>query len=157
MKFSTKEDVEAPAEIVFGAVSDFAAFERSALRRGADVARVDPAAEAGVGMTWSLRFPVRGKMRRVVCELDEYDPPSGLRCRIEGKGFNGMLTLGLVALSRSRTRLAVQLEVKPQTLAARLLLQSVRLNRASYTRRFEGRVQKFAADLELRHLTSRAP
>lgn len=157
MKFSTKEDVEAPAELIFAAMSDFAGFERSAMRRGAEVARVDPAGEVGVGMTWSLRFPVRGKMRRVVCELEEYDPPVGIRCRIEGSGFEAMLTLGLVALSRSRTRLGVQLEVKPRTLAARLIIQSVRLNRASHTRKFEGRVQKFAADLELRHLKCRTP
>lgn len=151
MKFSTKEDVEAPAELIFAAMSDFAAFERSAMRRGAEVARVDPAGEVGVGMTWSLRFPVRGKMRRVVCELEEYDPPLRIRCRMEGSGFDGVLTLDLVALSRSRTRLAVQIEVKPRTLTARLLIQSVRLNRASHSRKFEGRVQKFAADVELRH------
>ncbi len=155
MKFSTKEDVEAPAELIFAAMSDFVAFERSAMRRGAEVARVDPVGEVGVGMTWSLRFPVRGKMRRAVCELEQYDPPVGIRCRIESSGFDGVLTLGLFALSRTRTRLAVQLEVKPRTLAARLLIQSVRLNRSSYTRRFEGRVQKFAADLELRHLKLR--
>ena len=157
MKFSTKEDVEAPAELIFSAMSDFASFERSAMRRGAEVARVDPAAEVGIGMTWSLRFPVRGKMRRAVCELEQFDPPNGLRCRMESNGFDGLLTLGLVALSRTRTRLGVQLEVKPRTLTARLLLQSVRLNRASYVRRFEGRVQKFASELELRHLSRRMP
>ncbi len=157
MKFSTREDIEAPAEVVFDAMSDFAAFERSAMRRGAEVSRVDRVADLGVGLTWSLRFPVRGKMRRAVCELEQYDPPNGMRCRLESSGFDGLLTLGLVALSRSRTRLGVQLEVKPLTLKARLLLQSVRLNRASYERRFEGRVQKFASDLELRHLKRRMP
>ncbi len=155
MKFSTKEDIEAPADLIFDAMSDFAAFERSAMRQGAEVTRVDPVADIGAGMTWSLRFPIRGKMRRAVCELEQFDPPAGLRCRIESTAFEGSLTLGLVALSRSRTRLGVQLEVKPRTLAARLLMQTARLNRASYTRRFEGRVQKFAAELELQQIKRR--
>jgi len=41
MKFSTREDVEAPVDYVFGQISDFGAFERQALRRGADVRRLD--------------------------------------------------------------------------------------------------------------------
>lgn len=149
MKFSTREDIEAPAEVVFAAISDFAGFERAALRRGAEVARSDPSAAPGPGMTWSLRFRARGKMRRVLCTLDRLDPPNGLSCALESSGFTGSLTATLVGLSRSRTRLAVQLEILPRTLAARLLIQTARLNRGTYQRRFEERVQKFAAGIEL--------
>lgn len=150
VKFSTREDVEVPAEAVFAAVSDFAAFERAALRRGAEVARADLGTGPGPGMTWSLRFRARGRMRRVVCTLDHFDPPNALVCRLDGGSFGGALTVNLVALSRARTRMAVQLELLPRTIAARLLVQTARLNRGAYTRRFEERVQKFAAEIELR-------
>jgi uncharacterized protein YndB with AHSA1/START domain len=150
VKLSTRQDIEVPAEAVFAAVSDFAAFERAALRRGAEVARTDLGAEPGPGMTWSLRFRARGRMRRVVCTLDHFDPPNALVCRLDGGSFGGALTVNLVALSRARTRMAVQLELLPRTIAARLLIQTARLSRGAYTRRFEDRVQKFAAEVELR-------
>lgn len=149
MKFSTREDIEAPASAVFAAASDFAAFERAVLRRGAEVARADLSALPGPGMAWSVRFPVRGRMRRLVCTLDHYDPPNALSCRIDGSGFGGTMTLNLVALSRGRTRLAVQLEIRPLTIAARLMVQAARLNRSAHARRFEERVQRFAAGVEL--------
>ena len=41
MKFSTREDIEAPVDHVFAEVSDFAGFERRALRHGADITRLD--------------------------------------------------------------------------------------------------------------------
>jgi hypothetical protein len=155
VRFSTREDIEAPAGAVFAALTDFAAFERAALKRGAEVARADLTVAPGQGMTWSLRFPVRGRMRRVVCTLDRFDQPAALICQIDGSGFAGTLTLGLVSLSANRTRVAVQLEIKPRTLAARLLIQTARLNRAAYSRRFEARVQKFAAGIELRQAQER--
>lgn len=157
MKFSTKEDIEAPAEFVFDALANFPVYERAALRRGADVTRVDRLAETGPGLTWSLRFPVRGKMRRIVCELERFERPEAMDFIAESPGFNAWLNVGLVALSRTRTRLAVDLVIKPRTLTARLMLQSIRLNKASYTRRFQSRVQKYAAELELRHLGPRMP
>lgn len=155
MKFSTREDIEVPAEAVFAAVSDFAAFERAALRHGAEVARTDLAAMPGPGMTWSVRFRARGRMRRVICTLDHFDPPNALVCGLDGGSFSGALTVNLVALSRGRTRMAVQLELRPQTIAARLLIQTARLNRGGWTRRFEERVQKFAAGIELRQAQRR--
>ena len=155
MKLSTREDIESPAGTVFAAASDFAAFERTALRRGAEVARADLSAPPGPGTAWSIRFPLRGRMRRIVCTLDHFDPPNALSCRIDGSGFGGVMTVNLVALSRGRTRLAVQLEILPRTIAARLLIQTARLNRGAYTRRFVERVQKFAADVELREAQRR--
>lgn len=156
MKFSTREDIEAPAEAVFAAVSDFAAFERAALRRGVEVARSDPSAAPGPGLTWSVRFRLRGRMRRMVCTLDHFDPPNALVCALDGGSFRGAMTVNLVALSRGRTRMAVQLEIRPQTIAARLMIQTARLSRGRWARRFEERVRAFAAAIELRQAQAQA-
>ena len=55
MKFSTREDIEAPIAYVFDRVADFPAYERRALRQGAEVScRTDGAAQ--VGTVWDVEF-----------------------------------------------------------------------------------------------------
>ena len=79
MIFETKEDINAPIEQVFPHISDFAGFERSALRRGAEVARLDNLRTAGPGMKWDLKFNLRGKLRDVHMEMVHYAPPTSMR------------------------------------------------------------------------------
>ncbi|MCB2115780.1 MAG: SRPBCC family protein [Rhodobacteraceae bacterium] len=150
MKFSHRVDIGAPDEAVFRALTDFTAFERAAMRRGAEVIRSSPGAAITQGTSWSLRFSYRGKMRRLVCSLDRLTPQSGFLCRLESTGFDGTLSADIIPLSKARSRLTVQLELKPQSFKARLLLQSARLNRAAYARKFETRVAGFAEEVERR-------
>jgi len=63
MKFSTKEDIEAPIDVVFEMLCDFEMFERGAMRRSAEVQWTDIKTVRGVGMTWSAMFNLRGKRR----------------------------------------------------------------------------------------------
>ena len=60
MKFSTKEDIEAPLDHVFARLTDFDGLERSALRRGAEVTRVDTQAKAAGGSIWDATFDTTG-------------------------------------------------------------------------------------------------
>ena len=61
MHFSTFNDVQAPIDWVFRQFTDFPAFERQALRRGADIKRLNPALPDGLGAVWDVRFQFRGK------------------------------------------------------------------------------------------------
>ena len=67
MKFSTREDIEAPIEHVWAQISNFDAFERQALRRGAEIARSD--SQGAPGLTW--RAPLRKDLSRPLKEAED--------------------------------------------------------------------------------------
>jgi hypothetical protein len=65
--------------------------------------------------------------------------------------FEGTVTVEVVAMSARRTRMHVASEVAPLSLAARLLLQSLKLAKARVSRRYDKRVAQLAAEIEARH------
>lgn len=151
MKFSTREDIEAPIEQVFAAISDFDTFERQALRRGADVQRQDSFGRPGLGSEWHARFPFRGKEREVDARVVEFDAPNGLAVESDAHGISGMLTVDLMALSPRRTRLQIGLDLRPQNLSARLLIQSLKFAKTNLSKRFSNRIWQFARSIEGRY------
>ncbi len=151
MKFVEKEDIEAPIEYVFSQITDFPALERSALRRGAEVQRVNEMSTPGKGMAWDTAFMLRGKRRQMRLEITDYDPPNCLIVESDSANLKGHMMLDLVALSRRRTRLSVSVSVSAKSLSARLLLQSLKLARTNMTKRFALRVADYAKDLEDRY------
>ncbi|SLN39742.1 hypothetical protein PSA7680_01966 [Pseudoruegeria aquimaris] len=145
MKLSANEDIEAPIDTVFRAVTDFDFFERSALRRGIDVTRTD-----GAKPHWSMGFDYRGKARRLEADLIEMETPSLVKFRGKMGGIYGDLDVELVPLSRNRTRLSVATVLKAESLTGKLLLQSLKLAKSKITKRYKKRVGSFAADVEKR-------
>ena len=92
MKFSTKEDIDAPIDAVFDMLCEFDQFERAAMRRGAEVQRVDQLAEPGAGMQWEAAFDMRGKRRELQVEMDRFDRPTEMKLNTRSQG----LTLSLI-------------------------------------------------------------
>lgn len=144
MKFSTRKDLDSPADAVFDNLSNFAVFEAAALKRGARV----EAAGAGDARLWRVHFPLRGKTREIAVALSRFDRPGALGFSGESRSFQIELALTLLALSRTRTRLGVELDVRPRSLSGRLLLQTLRLSKAAYARRFDAAVERFARKVE---------
>lgn len=151
MKFSTREDIEAPIDYVFARVTDFSGIERQALRRGADIQRLDAAPLPVVGSAWQVAFKFRGKDRKMKAEIVKMDAPTLLRIDTTASGISGETTVELVALSRNRTRISATIELNPQSLSSRLLLQSFKLAKNNLTRKFKARVSDFAEVVEDRY------
>lgn len=147
MKFSTREDIEAPMDYVFGRISDFASFEKRALRQGAQVARRQTGA-VSEGDIWDIAFSFRGRDRKVVATLVQLDPAQGIRIDSVSDGLTALTQVELVALSPARTRVMVTFELKPGSLTARLLVQSLKLAKAKLAKRFSARVLSYAEDIE---------
>lgn len=151
MNIGVSEDVAAPIAYVFDQLSDFSRFERAVLRRGADVSRLDNLGAPGAGMAWDTAFDLRGRRREVRLELTGFDPPNGMVFDTCSQSLRGGLTVDLVALSRARTRISLAVEMRPLTLSARLLVQSLRLARNSVTKRVRAGLDTVARDIEERY------
>ncbi len=147
MKFSTREDIAAPADHVFAYISDFSTFERQALRRGADVSRID-SGPYKPGSGWDIAFKYRGRDRRMRTMLDRLDAPQVIQLSSVASGIEGATEIELVSLSPTRTRMAVSIDLTANSLAARLLLQSLKLAKSSLTARFKKRIGAFAQTVE---------
>ncbi len=148
MQFSSKEDIEAGIEQVFDMLSEFEGFERSAIRRGIEVQRKEAMGTPQVGMGWHAKFILRGKPRELDLTLTQYDRPNAMRFEAQSQGLDGSMALDLVPLSQRRTRMSVALEIKPKTLSARLMVQSMKLAKTNLTKRFKLRVAHYAKELE---------
>ena len=143
MKFSTRTDIDAPIDYVFARVSEYDALERQAMRRGVTVQRRADATQP----SWDLKVPFRGKLRDMRADVIETDPPHSLKAVALSGGLNMEIGLTLVALSPRRTRLLLGYEVRPQTLSARILVQSVKFAKNTLQKRFEKRVETMSERL----------
>jgi len=148
MQFAAREDIEAPIDAVFAEITDFKRFERGAMRRGAEVARTDTLSEPGNGMCWQARFSLRGQMRDLTLRLSAYNPPDGIVIDMDAATVEAVMRIDLVALSRARTRIGVDLGVTPRNLAGRLMIQSAKLAKGDLAKRFRLRVADYAMELE---------
>lgn len=157
MKFKTREDIEATLEQVFEAVSDFDGMERAALRRGAQVVRTDDLAVPGQGMAWHTTFQYRNRSRTADMLLKTYDAPHQIELFSKVSGIEATVDVELMSLSRNRTRMTMSLDMRPRTIPARLLLQSMKLARASLLKRYRQRVANYAQSIEHRYRTTVHP
>ena len=151
MKFSMREDVEVPVDQAFASICDFDAYERSGMRRGAEVRRVDDLSKPGVGMTWATSIKMHGKKRDLELEMTHFDQPTEICVLSSINGINGTGQIELLAMSRGRTRILVEFELKPTNLSAHRLVQLLKLAKNSLTKCYKLRVAEFAKNIEDRH------
>lgn len=147
MKFTAREDIDAPIHVVYDHVSNFDRFERQMLRRGIDVRRDESCPAGVVGARWRARLDWRGKPYDVMAELASVEVDQGYAMELNGNGVVGLCVVDLVALSRTRTRMFVSADFSAQTFSAKLLLQSLRLGGRRLSDAFVTRVHRFARDI----------
>lgn len=148
MKLVTREDIEAPLATVFATFADTETWERAALRRGAEVTRVDRLATFGPGMAWAVAFDHRGKTRKMTVKLSKAEVPNALGFEFSAPSVEGTVALDFVELGPRRTRVSVLSEVKPRTLAARLVMQSMKLARGKVEQKYATRIAMICGEIE---------
>ena len=121
MKFSSHEDIEAPAQAVFAAPSENEQFQRMMQQRGVAMRRVDDRPEVGPGMAWEIDFKFRGRARKLRCLVTEVQGPERLCLSNESGGLTGDVAISVLTLAPQRSRVLVSVEMKPKSFSARLL------------------------------------
>lgn len=150
MRISAKQDVELPLARVWATLADFDGWERAALRRGAEVTRIDAQRHVVVGSNWSLRFAYRGRDRKMQLHLTRLDQPHHIGLEFRSAALEGQVQVELIEMAARRTRLHVITELKPMNLGARLYLQSLRLARSRVERKYQDRIAALAHEIEQR-------
>jgi uncharacterized protein YndB with AHSA1/START domain len=148
MKLTSRQDIEAPLDVVYARLTDFENFERMAMRRGAEVERTDRLKKPDVGMAWRLRFTFKGKQRKMSIRFADAEPGSHLAWAFDSVPIEGTVKVELVSLSPRRTRLTMVSDIRPKTLAARLMIQSLRLAKGRVQRRLDLRTGQLANMIE---------
>lgn len=148
MKLTGKCDVEAPIGFAYASITDFAAWERSAVRRGAEVDRPPGLPMDGVGAGWRIRFVYRNKPRKAAIKVAAMIPGDRAAFSLDSPSLEGVSVLDVLALSPKRTRIRVQIEIKPKTIAARLFLNALRLGRKRIQRGLDIRMGQLGAEVE---------
>lgn len=147
MKFSTRIDEDLPAERLFESIGNFDALERMLIGRGASVARIDPAREPGIGMGWNIGFDWRGRARQLRLAVTRFDHPEQLSMVGRSEALDLAVNATVVALSRVRSRLIFETEVRPRNMKARLMLQTAKLGKAQLDRRYHRRIRDFVEQM----------
>ncbi|MBS0563498.1 MAG: SRPBCC family protein [Proteobacteria bacterium] len=150
MRLVESADIEAAAPDVFGALTDLGYFERLSLRHGVSLERLDGQGSLRPGAEWQIEFPFRGRLREATSRIEELDHPRRMVLCGRSSGFEYRAILSLTALSRQSTRLWADLEVRPKSLTARVLLQTLKLGRSRLRGRYAARLAAFAALLQHR-------
>jgi carbon monoxide dehydrogenase subunit G len=148
MKFKSKEDLDVPIAQVFDMIADFERHERSAMRRGVKIKRLDSLEAPGLGAKWDIGFQMRGRERQAEVEVTGFDRPNEMTFEAQIQGLDSTVEVVLVPLSKPRTRLNVVGTLKPKTLSARLMVQSLKLAKKNISKRFNKKLAGLARDME---------
>lgn len=148
MKISTREDINAPIADVYAAVSDFPLIERRLKARGVTLECDPDAPLSGVGRRWLAEASWRGRSHRIEAELAEVTEGQGYVVQSSSGGVVGVTVVDLVALSKTRTRMLMSIDLRPTSLSSRLLVQSLRLAKGRLTNRLKARLSEFGRRVE---------
>lgn len=147
MKFSTRIDTDEPATKLFDLIGDFNRLERLMMRRGASVSRIDPAQDPGTTLGWLIGFDWRGQPRKLRMEVTRFDRPERISFSGRADSFDLALDMTFVALSRARSRLIVETEIRPRNMRARLMIQTAKLAKPQLDQKFARRINDFLEHL----------
>ena len=151
MEMQAKCNMNVPIEFAHDQLVDFAEFEALLLGYGATVTRLDNVSVLGTGMKWLVEGHFRGKDRAIQLEMTKYQECEMIGYKSSAKEIDVEVSLDLLALATNETRLTLTVQPTPNTISARLILQSAKLARKSLQRRLDKRLSDYAETVEQKY------
>lgn len=149
MNITLRRDVDAPQDAVFAALSNFERWESQARASGVSLSRLDP--DAGLGTAWRVVADFKGLRRRFVARIVACHAPDRLDLALEGDGMSALIPARIVPRGAGTSTLLAEIDMRPETLKARLMVQSLRFARGALIQRLDRALAQFATTVEARH------
>jgi uncharacterized protein YndB with AHSA1/START domain len=150
MKLNTHHELNASIDRVFDALSNTDRWEVAARRRGVGVVRAAYFTDLREGAAWDVKASFRGKPREIRLTLTELRRPERMVFSGTSEMFRAEVACDLGPIPAGRTRIDVSVDVKPNTLAGRIMLQSLALAKGKVQKRFAQRVGQLLKELDKR-------
>lgn len=150
MEFTSRKDIKASQASVFGAISEFATFERQARSHGIEIVRTNAESAGNDGLSWKLGFELGGRRRVMTAHMEAFVPPKGYIIAASMDGIDLRMVFDLIALSPGTTRMNSGLSMVPRGIKARVMVQSLKMVRGRIQSRIDGQLADFATAIEIR-------
>mgnify|MGYP002712920617 CR=1 FL=1 len=94
-------------------------------------------------MAWDVAFDLRGKRREMRLSVAQFDRPEKVVILGDAESLALTVEMTVIALTPAKSRVIFELEARPQTIRARLMLQTAKLGKAQLDRRYQRRIEDF--------------
>lgn len=145
MKITSKCDVGASPDFVFARMSDYEGWERAIARRNTTLVRSPGPIRPGT--TWNTKFRLKGRDRDMLLTLLSETPGRQVHVTLADTSLDVDIIADVVEVAPQGSRMAVSLELRPRNLAARLLIQSLRLAKGKVQGQLDQRVEQWARNV----------
>ncbi len=135
MKFSTRQDCDLSSEALFDRLADFDRIALLLTRRGVQVTRLE-SGKGGSAKAWELRVDWRGKPRIFSFELVQFDRPDYVKLKGASGNFDLTVEMSFIPRGREKSRLGLELDIRPRNMKARLMIQTAKLGKPALDKRF---------------------
>ena len=153
MQFKHTQEIGAPAEYVFGRITDFKKFESHKGPTGFSFKR-QGRLPVRIGTRWNISVPVRGRTRRFSAELSEYVQPRTLSYKSTSLRYEGVMSLTVRPVSETTCVLDMQVVAKSRSFATSLVFNTIRLARRRINKRVRNEMNNFAKRMAKEHKTA---
>ncbi|WP_172328516.1 SRPBCC family protein [Mangrovicoccus sp. HB161399] len=143
MRLHSRETYEVPAGQAFAALTDYEALTGILKGHGVQVAEFAPGWPDGTETRWRLGVGVKGMHRDVKLHVSEVRRGEGLTLAYESDGIFGDVRIDIEAEGPESCAIAYGIGVEARGIAAKLMLQPLRMAQGTMEQKLHGRVVNF--------------